>query len=577
MSFRTFKLFLPAEPGQGNKHAGAANKPEEKDSKIHMESHTASSMIRGRITVALDVVFYVLNEVVIFNRVTITRAELYNRIENAVLERGLGWSQSGLNKAHIQAILNRNKAFLKKEELWGKRKTDDRDVLKELWHSCIQYRKRWNALKLRELTKKDRLIDSWENFLIYVYAPYFWKNPEFLSEVNYYEYISSRDWSDATTDDLDSMQTTVDSMQTMLKGSQQKVELMKKGNEVTQFIIRQIDRRLPEWQIDPDLKPHIQDFVYMNWKILTPCFEHFMRKHAKNPIESREGDLLTQQMKHLVAVLDRSNTSYIDNDESKKLEILGYGIVNDVLIIDGKLKISTCFVTGKPSNGVGDHLYPILNAWKITGRCGSNSPWNLLPVISSINKGYTRINIQDIEGGKHTAVDLEVTKVTRVYTTDHPEGLPVDEFMSRITGANYNEKKGLINYVDMEELILSEKEEWTEPPSPGICILKPPQREKKQHKQVLIVPKEQLVLLGIKEEWSSNYVLSEPLDIWMKVYLWRKYVKEERTANLSYSVSPEVHKNLLGVLRSSFMSIAEGTQKIIELRAFAQNDQILDE
>ena len=525
MSFKTFQIcqrFLPTEPGKGGKDAPSAT---EEPSTIQMQYHTACSIVRDRVMISLNkaAAFYKLREVHIFvaghvSPERITPEELYDRIENAV--NGKTWGnkeRGGLNKSDILTILKENEEFLLEEKMWDGKKSNIvtlKGVLEKLWHKSIQHRQRWNALKLRALSKKDRLIDSWENFLIYVYAPYFWKT-------------------------------------------------LTPGNEITRYIIRGFDRRLPEWQLEPELIPYLSPFIYLNWELLAPCFREFIGRNAKNPIESREGDLLTQQMKHLVAVLDRSNTSYIDNDESKKLEILGYGIVNDVLIIDGKLKISTCFVTGKPSNGVGDHLYPILNAWKITGRCGSNSPWNLLPVISSINKGYTRINIQDIEGGKHTAVDLEVTKVTRVYTTDHPEGLPVDEFMSRITGANYNEKKGLINYVDMEELILSEKEEWTEPPSPGICILKPPQREKKQHKQVLIVPKEQLVLLGIKEEWSSNYVLSEPLDIWMKVYLWRKYVKEERTANLSYSVSPEVHKNLLGVLRSSFMSIAEGTQKII--------------
>ena len=563
MAFRTFR-FLPTEPGKGRKSDG--DKPdmsgEKKNNTIQMQNRPSYSSYGSKIKISFSK-FYILHEVLEFNvkrnNLTISRANLYERIENAV-NGNAAWSSNkkGLNITHIISILDKNKDFLKKEGLWKSTKNNERDVLKELWHKCIQYRKRWDALKLRELTKKDRLIDSWENFLIYVYAPYFWKHPEFLKEANFYEHMNTdkRHWNDLTINELKDMKT-------MMEGSHKKIERIKRGNEVTKHIIRQFDRRLPEWQIDPDLIPDLPDFIYMNWEtILKPCFDLFMSKHAKNPIESREGDMLTQQMKHLVDELDYTNLQYTSEDQFYKMQVLGYGIQNSQFIENGALKRNTCFVTGKSSKGVGDHLYPILNAWKVTGKCGSNSHWNLLPVISSINKGYTRITIEK-EPKKYMEVDLEVTEITHVYTRNEPNvPVDVDEFMEGITRENYDQKKEQIKYVNMTQPILSEEEEWEE--SEQICILKPPRREKIHHTRVHILSKSELVSI-VTQERSSNYVLSGPLDIWMKIYLWRKYA-EEQGAHLSYSISSEVHKNLLSVLRSSFMTIAEGTQKIIDIR-----------
>jgi hypothetical protein len=469
--------------------------------------------------------FYKLREVHIFvaghvSPERITPEELYDRIENAV--NGKTWGnkeRGGLNKSDILTILKENEEFLLEEKMWDGKKSNIvtlKGVLEKLWHKSIQHRQRWNALKLRALSKKDRLIDSWENFLIYVYAPYFWKT-------------------------------------------------LTPGNEITRYIIRGFDRRLPEWQLEPELIPYLSPFIYLNWELLAPCFREFIGRNAKNPIESREGDLLTQQMKHLVDVLDRSNTSYMDDDESKKLEILGYGIEDGIFIIDGKLTISTCFVTGKPSNGVGDHLYPILNAWKITGRCGSNSPWNLLPVISSINKGYTRIIIE--AENELLSVDLETTIVTKVYTQRHPDGVPVADFMANITRANYKKERDLITYVDMEEKILSEADVWDT--SSRTHILLPQATLTKTHNRVRIVPRDELKHRSIPRDLSatveriSSYELSGPDDIWMKIFLWRKYV-EGLGAKLSYDISQETHKKLLATLRTSFMAIDEGTRKIID-------------
>ena len=85
-----------------------------------------------------------------------------------------------------------------------------------------------------------------------------------------------------------------------------------------------------------------------------------------------------------------------------KRTILGYGIGTHSKHIDeeGRLRPKTCFVTGQKSNGVGDHLYPMRNMWKITHRCGSTSQWNLIPVISSMNQGYTSICIWHKDTGK---------------------------------------------------------------------------------------------------------------------------------------------------------------------------------
>ena len=571
MSFRTFQ-FLPAEPKGDNKPKGDNSRrqsqgdddsPEEK--KMQMQPHNSCFIVGGECRFTLNSTFYELVEIVEFEVKgeieKITRTEFYSRVENAANAANNSWkgTKPGLNVTHIRAIFDKNKQFLERQGLWADRDVDTRATLKKLWHACIQYRKRWNALKLRDLTRKDRFIDSWENFLIYVYAPYFWKHPEFLKKSNFYYHMGTDDsrW--------DLPRDALQDMETMMERSWQKIEEIAQGNEVTRYIIRQFDRRLPEWQIDPELKPYMLDFIYMNREILQPCIDDFMAKDAKNPIESREGDLLTQQMKHLVDELDSANNvEYMPADNAHKMQLLGYGIEDsNRCISDDRLNNSTCFVTGKASKGVGDHLYPILNAWKITGKCGSNSLWNLLPVISSINKGYTRIMV-DI-AGQNIEVDLEVTEITRVYTDERDVSVPIDEFMTGITRENYNQKKGQIKYVDMSQTILSEEEEWDE--GGQICILKPPQRKIISHVRVRILST--VELQGkITKERISNYVLSEPLDIWMKIYLWRKYA-EKRGANLSYEISQEVHKKLLGVLRNSFMTIAEETQKIIDFRVLA--------
>jgi len=562
MSFRTFQ-FLPAEPkGANTDGAKADDSPEEKE--MQMQSRNSCFIVGGECRFTLNSTFYKLVEIVEFKvggkMEKITRTEFYSRVENAANNSSWGNAKPGLNVPHIREIFDKNKQFLQRQGLWANKGKKVRDTLKKLWHACIQYRKRWNALKLRDLTRKDRFIDSWENFLIYVYAPYFWKHPEFLKKSNFYDHMRTDDskWEHVSIHDLQGMKN-------MIERSRQKIEEITQGNEVTRYIIRQFDRRLPEWQLDPGLKPYMLDFIYMNREILQPCIDDFMAKDAKNPIESREGDLLTQQMKHLVDELDSANNvEYMPADNAHKMQLLGYGIEDsNRCISDGRLNNSTCFVTGKASKGVGDHLYPILNAWKITGKCGSNSLWNLLPVISSINKGYTRIMV-DIDG-KNIEVDLEVTEITRVYTDERDVSVPIDEFMTGITRENYNEKKEQIKYVDMSQTILSEEEEWEE--GGQICILKPPQMNIIPHVRVRILSKDELVG-KIPSERISNYVLSDPLDIWMKIYLWRKYA-EERGADLSYEISQEVHQKLLGVLRNSFMTIAEGTQKIIDFRVLA--------
>ena len=53
-------------------------------------------------------------------------------------------------------------------------------------------------------------------------------------------------------------------------------------------------------------------------------------------------------------------------------------------------------MTGKISNGKGDHIYEVRGFLKETGCYGSESEWNIIPVIGSENKKYKKMCGKDI-------------------------------------------------------------------------------------------------------------------------------------------------------------------------------------
>ena len=71
------------------------------------------------------------------------------------------------------------------------------------------------------------------------------------------------------------------------------------------------------------------------------------------------------------------NPEFTEDDRKKKCEI--FGIPND----------KTCFITGKPCKGTGDHLFEINGyANKTNGLHGTDDEWNKIPVIGAKNKSY---------------------------------------------------------------------------------------------------------------------------------------------------------------------------------------------
>ena len=70
------------------------------------------------------------------------------------------------------------------------------------------------------------------------------------------------------------------------------------------------------------------------------------------------------------------NPTFTEEDRQKKMEI--FGVEN----------LNTCFITGEPSKGVGDHFKEINGYYAKTGMRGIDDEWNILPVSGSQNKSY---------------------------------------------------------------------------------------------------------------------------------------------------------------------------------------------
>lgn len=76
------------------------------------------------------------------------------------------------------------------------------------------------------------------------------------------------------------------------------------------------------------------------------------------------------------------NPKFTIEDQKKMLEI--FEIPNT----------KTCFLTGKPCKGVGDHIYAINEYYRRSGRRGINDPWNIIPVCGERNKNYKLIKFK---------------------------------------------------------------------------------------------------------------------------------------------------------------------------------------
>jgi len=60
---------------------------------------------------------------------------------------------------------------------------------------------------------------------------------------------------------------------------------------------------------------------------------------------------------------------------------------------------NTCFISGKDSSGVGDHIFEINGYFKRTGKRGINDQWNIVPVCGKLNKSYKifKFNLNNIQ------------------------------------------------------------------------------------------------------------------------------------------------------------------------------------
>lgn len=128
----------------------------------------------------------------------------------------------------------------------------------------------------------------------------------------------------------------------------------------------------------------------------------------------RRFDMGYHQAKDIVDSLETRNVPFLDKDAYMKRVIFGF---------DGHaIPPRTCFVSGLPQKGVGDHIRPMRANRNITACYGGNSKWNLVPVISSLNQPYKYIVL--LHEGTFVKVSLDST--TMYLTTT----LPDDFFVS---------------------------------------------------------------------------------------------------------------------------------------------------
>tara|TARA_Y100000389_G_scaffold106063_1_gene102984 strand:+ start:854 stop:1669 length:816 start_codon:yes stop_codon:yes gene_type:complete len=121
----------------------------------------------------------------------------------------------------------------------------------------------------------------------------------------------------------------------------------------------------------------------------------FPTNRSKN-LENRETDTYYWFDKDILNCYDiKYNVRFLPKDARMKLEI--FEISRD----------NICIITGQKSNGIGDHLYEIRGYYKATGHYGSETQWNILPVIGSENKKYKKMAGKDI--GYQELTDEELT------------------------------------------------------------------------------------------------------------------------------------------------------------------------
>jgi len=451
--------------------------------------------------------------------------EWYKRIDNTVQKDGTEISE-GLNIEDIKTLLKLNVGS--DFQVQGKKRQNLREELAAVWKESSQYRQMWSDKNLKELKKKDELVSTWESFLILVYMPYFESHPDEIISPLVYDFVELNATYDRTAPRF------------------------------------RVSRVRPTGDIEEShLIRSLESLVFTQWdEYMEKVFNSFIHT-SKTPIQTREKDLAYHQMKYYIDSLenkeDTGQQAFTEADEKMKRTILGYGIGTHSKHIDeeGHLRPKTCFVTGQKSNGVGDHLYPMRNMWKITHRCGSTSQWNLIPVISSMNQGYTSICIWHKD--KFLCVNLENTHITHIYTNESTS-VAVEDFMKKIDSPqSYLDKKMSIRAVDMTEQLESGTKLYEE-----VEFVTPAWLARKQ----ILIP----LWIQKKINTITKYKLSDTVDIWMKIYLWRAYVNT-KNAKLSWEVPEEKHKKLLQILRKGIDIINSGTQDLINMAEHTSSDE----
>lgn len=111
----------------------------------------------------------------------------------------------------------------------------------------------------------------------------------------------------------------------------------------------------------------------------------FIQPTTKSHLLRRESDTLYYIIKDMVYLYDRLyNPEFTEEDQKQKMKIFGIETAN------------TCFITHSTHGvGVGDHIFEIRGYYNQTGKYGSNSKWNLIPVTGTRNRGYKRYKFEN--------------------------------------------------------------------------------------------------------------------------------------------------------------------------------------
>lgn len=136
-------------------------------------------------------------------------------------------------------------------------------------------------------------------------------------------------------------------------------------------------------------------------KKLVDCMKQRARlcsSRKDNGLANRRGDTAYWLIRDVVRSLDYfRNVPFTPYDNLQKLKIFD--------IKDCK----TCVITGAALlAGRGDHLFEMRGYHRQTGRYGSDSEWNLVPVRGSLNKSYKvlRFSVDDIKWTKNIGHQL---------------------------------------------------------------------------------------------------------------------------------------------------------------------------